>query len=132
MNLMCMTWDWIIFEWMDRYENIDKRISEMAKPKTFAGEAELLTLVHVIKRPIAVRYQNAQHRSLQLGEAYTGSANTVHLLNYPDDQDNPGHHDLLVHGDSDVNTSEIPKPGSYVIIRQGKLRWYPGLITNDN
>ena len=65
-----------------------------------------------------------------LGEAYTGSANTVHLLNYPDDQDNPGHYDLLVHGDSDVNTSEIPKLGSYVIIRQGKQRWYPGLITN--
>ena len=84
MNLMCMTWDWIIFEWMTDME-IDKRISDMAKPKTFAGEAELLALVHVIKRPIAVHYQNAQHRSLQLGEAYTGSANTVHLLNYPDD-----------------------------------------------
>ena len=117
--------------WMDDgYGNIDKRISEMAKPKTFAGEAELLALVHVIERPIAVHYQNAPHRSLQLGEAYTGSANTVHLLNYPDDQDNPGHYDLLLHGDSDVNTSEIPKPGSYVIIRQGKQRWYPGLITN--
>ena len=69
--------------WMDDgYGNIDKRISEMAKPKTFAGEAELLALVHIIKRPIAVHYQNAPHRSLQLGEVYTGSANTVHLLNY--------------------------------------------------
>ena len=86
--------------------------------------------MHIIKWPIAEHYQNAPHRSLQLGEAYTRSANTVHLLNYPDDQGNPGHYDLLVHGDSDVNTSEIPKPGNHVIIRQGKQRWNPGLITN--
>ena len=108
----------------DGYENIDKRISEIAKPKKFAGEAEQLALAHVLERPIAVQ-------SLQLGEACTGSGNTVHLLDYPDDQDNPGHYDLFLHGDSDVNT-EIPKPGSYVIIRQDKQRWYPGLITNDN
>ena len=47
--------------WMDnRYENIDKRISELAKPKTFASEAQLLALVHVIKWPIVVHYQYAQ------------------------------------------------------------------------
>ena len=52
------------------------------------------------------------------------------ILNYPDHQDNPGDYDLSVHGDRDVNISEIPKPGSYVVITQGKQRCYPGLITN--
>ena len=104
----------------------------MAKPKTFAGEAELLALVHVIKQPIAAHYQNAPHRSLQLGEACTGSANTVHLLSYPDDQDNPGHYDLLLHGDCDVNTSEIPKPESLCDNETRQTKMVPRLDNVDS
>ena len=116
--------------WMnDGYSNIDNKLSEMSKKGTYAGDAELLALVHVIERPIAVHNKNASYRSLQLEEAYTGSANTVHLLNYPDDPDSPGHtYDLLVHDHNDVNTSELPTPGSDMITRHGTQRWYSGLI----
>ena len=40
----------------------------MAKSKAFACEPELLALVHILKRPIAVHYEDAAGQTL-FGEA---------------------------------------------------------------
>ena len=67
----------------DGHQDISERIAEMEKSDTYAGQPEILTLVHVIKRPIAVHYMGT-NKSTLFGEAYQESADTVHLLNYPD------------------------------------------------
>ena len=69
--------------------DISQRISKMAKSKTFAGEPELLALVYIIKRPIGLHYEDAAGQTL-FGEAYLrDSADTVHLLNYPNSDNSP-------------------------------------------
>ena len=60
-----------------------KEFADMEKSDTSAGEPEILALVHVIKCPIAVQYRGTD-KALFFGEAYQKSADTVHLLIYPD------------------------------------------------
>ena len=102
----------------------------MEKSDTYAGEPEILVLFHVIKYPIAVHYPGTD-KSTPFGEAYQRSADTVHLLSYSDrGRNSPGHYDLLFcEGEKDKPT-ELPKVGSYIIIRKGKTVWYPGLVMN--
>ena len=102
----------------------------MVKPKTYAGEPEILALVHVIKRPIAVHYQSSPDKGTIFGDAYKDSAQTIHVLNYPDSNGPPGHYDLLVCSKKQAKAKDFPNPGSYVIKRHGKRRWYPRLILN--
>ena len=42
--------------WDDGYQDISERIADMEKSGTYAGEPEILALVHLIKRPTAVHY----------------------------------------------------------------------------
>ena len=119
--------------WDNGHQDISERIAEMEKSDTYAGQPEILTLVHVIKRPIAVHYMGT-NKSTLFGEAYQESADTGHLLNYPDrGQNSPGHCDLLVYEVEEDNPTKLPKVGTYVIIRKGKAIWYPGLVMDvDN
>ena len=105
----------------------------MKKSDTYAGEPEILALVHVVKRPIAVHYPGTDKSTL-FGEAYQKSADTVHLLSYPDKgRNSPGHYDLLFYEGEEDKPTELLKVGSYVIIRTGKTVWCLGLVMNaDN
>ena len=119
--------------WDDGHQDISERIAEMEKSDTYAGQPEILALVHIIKRPIAVHYMGTNKNTL-FGEAYQESADTVHLLNYPDrGQNSPGHYDLLVSEVEEDKSTKLPKVGTYVIIQKGKTIWYPGLVMDvDN
>ena len=98
----------------------------MEKSHTYAGQPEILALVHVIKRPIAVHYMWT-NKSTHFGEAYQESADTVRLLNYP------GHYDLLVSEFEEDKPTKLPKVGTHVIIWKGKTIWYCGLVMDiDN
>ena len=107
------------------------KITEMAKSEAFTGEPELLTLVHIVKRPIVVQYEDVARQTL-FGEAYLkDSADTVNLLNYPDSKNLPGHYDLLVTEEKqEGQPKDLPKADIYVIIGAGKQQWYPDLILN--
>ena len=74
------------------------------------------------------------NKSTLFGEAYQESADTVRLLNYPDrGQYSLGHYDLLVSEVEEDKPTKLPKVGTYVIIRKGKMIWYPGLVMDvDN
>ena len=68
-------------------------------------------------------------KSTLFGEAYQKSADTVHLLSYPHKgRNSPGHYDLLFYESEEGKPTELPKVGSYVIIRKGKTVWCPGLV----
>ena len=121
--------------WDDGYIDISESIADMEKFDTYAGEPEILALVHVIKCPIAVHYPGTD-KSTPFGEAYQKSTDTVHLLSYSDrGRNSPGHYDYeqkVYEGEKDKST-ELLKVGSYIIIRKGKTVWYPGLVMNaDN
>ena len=109
--------------WDDGHQDISERIAKMEKSDTYAGQPEILTLVHVIKRPTAVHYMGT-NKSTLFGEAYQESADTVHLLNYPyRGQNSLGHYDLLVSEVEEDKPTKLPKVGTYVIIRKGKTIW---------
>ena len=58
---------------------------------------------------------------LELSATQTGGRNS------------PGHYDLLFCEGGKDKPTELPKVGSYIIIRKGKTVWYPGLVMNaDN
>ena len=62
---------------------------------------------------------------------FADSADTVHLLNYPDSDNSPGHYNLLVTEEKQEGQPKgLPKAGIYEIIRVGKQRWYTGLVLN--
>ena len=119
--------------WDDGYQDISEIIADMEKSDTYAGEPEILALVHVIKRLIAVHYPGTDKSNL-FEEAYQNSADTVHILSYSDrGRNSPGHYDLLFYEGEEDKPTELPKVGSYLIIRKGKTVWYPGLVMNaDN
>ena len=119
--------------WDDGYLDISERIADVEKSGTYAGEPEILALVHVIKRLTAVHYPSTGKSTL-FGEAYQKSADTVHLLSYSDRGRNSlGHYDLLFYEGEEDKSTELLKVGSYVIIRKGETVWYPGLVMNaDN
>ena len=73
-------------------------------------------------------------KSTPFGEAYQKSADTNHLLCYPDrGRNSPGHYDLLFYEGEEDKPTDLPKVGRYVIIRKGKTVWYPSLVMNaDN
>ena len=55
--------------WDDGHQDISERIAEMEMSDTYAGQPEILALVHVIKRPIAVHYMGT-NKSTLFGEVY--------------------------------------------------------------
>ena len=55
--------------WDDCYQDISESIADMEKSDTYAGEPEILALVHVIKRPFAVHYPGTDKSTL-FGETY--------------------------------------------------------------
>ena len=75
-----------------------------------------------------------QVKALFFGESYQESADTVHLLSYPDrGRYSPGHYDRLFYEGKEDKPTELPKVGSYIIIRKSKTVWYSGLVMNaDN
>ena len=106
--------------WDNGYHDISHRLTEMVKPKTYTGELEILALVHAIKCPIAVHYQSSPDKSTIFGDAYKDSAQTIHVLNYPDSNGSPEHYDLSVYSKKQAKAKDLLNSGSYVIIRHGK------------
>ena len=107
--------------------DISQTVSEMVKCKTFADESELVVLVHIIKCPIAVHYEDAAGKTL-FGEAYQDSAESGHLLNYPDSDNSPGHYDLsVIEERQEGQPKDLPNAGRYVVWKQ---QWCPGLVVN--
>ena len=103
--------DYAIFGMMFMWIS-DRQYQRWQSPKIFG---------YIIKRPIAVYYEDAAGQTL-FGEEYLeDSADTVDPLIYPDSDNSPGHCDLLVTEEKqERQPKDLPKAGIYVIIRVGK------------
>ena len=80
----------------------------MEKNAEYGRQPEILALVHVIKRPITVHYQDSDKGTV-FGEFFTGHA-SIDILYYPEERDDKG---------------ELIKAGHYVFIRRATLLSQP-------
>ena len=88
LNMKCL--------WDDEFSSIDERLEKMKKNDTYGAEPEILSLVHVIKRPVHVYYHGGFDKFTEFGEAFTESP-PIRVVNYPDRRrGQPGHYDLLL------------------------------------
>ena len=82
--------------WDDEFSNIDERLEKMKTNDTYGAEPEILSLVHVIKRPVHVYYHGGFDKFTEFGEAFTESP-PIRVVNYSDrGRGQPGHYDLLL------------------------------------
>ena len=54
----------------DEYGSLENSLKAMEKNAEYAGQPEILALVHVIERPITVHYENSD-KSTVFGEVFT-------------------------------------------------------------
>ena len=94
------------------------------KDAEYAGELEIIALVHIVQRPIVVHYEYTG-TSQMFGETYqdpSDDKNCIHLLYYPDKPGQAGHYDILVPLALAV--------GDFVAVQLAKRKWYMAQITN--
>ena len=68
------------------FGTMEERLKEMKNPSVYAGEPELLALVHLIEQPIEV-YQ-PDDSTVMFGEAFLKSARKVNLIYAPEKTEN--------------------------------------------
>lgn len=89
-----------------QYCSLEERMATMANPIAMAGELEIATTCHVIKRPIVVRNQNDDEIS-RYGEQDFGQAPPLYVR-FLKLQDDIGHFDCyLVENDSEMNNGHV-------------------------
>ena len=76
----------------------------MERNAEHGGQPEILALVHVIKRPITVHYEDSDKGTV-LGESFTDRPG-IDILYYPEERDDKG---------------ELIKAGYYVLLRRATL-----------
>ena len=76
----------------------------MEKNAEYAGQPEILALVHVIERPITVHYEDSDKGTV-FGEFFTDRP-SIHILYYPEEHD---------------DKRELVKAGHYLLLRRATL-----------
>ena len=59
----------------------------MEKSSIYGGQPEILTLMHVLERPIVVHFEN-QDKTIEFGEFF--NSQPYHILYYPEEKDEQG------------------------------------------
>ena len=107
------------------FGTMEERLKEMKNPSVYAGEPELLALVHLIEQPIEV-YQ-PDDSTVMFGEAFLKSARKVNLIYAPEKTENgekvPAHYDLL-------HNELYPGISDFVALRAGKTTWYMAQVSD--
>ena len=102
----------------------DDRLKEMQKVSVYAGEPELMALVHVVRHPIQVFQPAAKYC---YGDVFQKEVAPIYLKYSPEEASSqgmtPGHHDLLI-------DPLYPRTGGFVGIKFGRCIWYMSQVTN--
>ena len=105
-------------------EDLTTRMERIMKGAEYAGEPEIIALVHIVQCPIVVHYEHTG-TSQMFGETYqdpSDDKNCIHLLYYPDKPGQAGHYDRLVPLALAV--------GDFLAVQLAKRKWYMAQITN--
>ena len=92
----------------DEYGSLENSLKAVEKNAEYAGQPEILVLVHVIERPITVHYADSDKGTV-FGEFFTDRPG-IHILYYPEERDDKG---------------ELIKAGHYVLLRTETLLSQP-------
>ena len=88
----------------DEYCSLENSLKAMEKNAEYGGQPKILALVHVIDRPITIRYEGSEKGTV-FGEFFTDPP-CIDILYYPEERDDNG--DLI-------------KAGHYVLLRRATL-----------
>ena len=106
------------------YSTTDERLKEMQKVSVYAGEPELMVLVHVVRNPIQVFQPAAKYC---YGDVFRKKVAPIYLKCSPEEASfqgmTPGHYDLLT-------DPLCPRTGDFVGIKFGRCTWYMSQVTN--
>ena len=69
----------------DEYGSLENSLKTMEKNAEYGGQPEILALVHVKERPIAVHYEDSGKGTL-FGEFFTDH-HSINILYYPEERD---------------------------------------------
>ena len=92
----------------DEYGSLENSLKASEKNAEYAGQPEILALVHVIERPITVHYEDSDKGTVS-GEFFTCRP-SINILYYREERDDKG---------------ELMKAGNYVLLRRATLLSQP-------
>ena len=92
----------------DEYSSLENSLKTMEKNAEYGGQQEILTLVHVIERPITVHYET-QTKALYIWRSFTDCP-SIDILYQFKERDDKG---------------ELIKAGHYVLLRRATLSSQP-------
>ena len=110
----------------------------MEKNAQYAGQPEILALVHVTERPITVHYEDSDKVTV-FGELFTDRP-SIDILYYPEERDDKGklikagHYVLLrrVTPLSQPENGKVYSLGDYVAVRSETNDWFMCVISEIN
>ena len=92
----------------DEYGSLENSLKATEENAEYAGQPEILALVHVIERPITVHFEDSDKGTVS-GEFFTYRPG-IDILYYPEERDDKG---------------ELMKAGNYVLLRRATLLSQP-------
>ena len=92
----------------DEYGSLENRLKAVEKNAEYGGQPEILALVHVMRRPITVHYEDSDKGTV-FGEFFTDRP-SIDILYYLEERDDKG---------------ELIKAGHYVLLRRATLLSHP-------
>ena len=114
----------------DEYGSLENSLKAMEKNAEYAGQPEILALVHVIQRPITVHCDNSDK----------GTVFGIDILYYPEERDDKGilikagHYVFLRRAMlfSQPENEKVYSLGDYVAVRSETNDWFMSVISEIN
>ena len=114
----------------DEYGSLEDSLKAMEKNAEYGGQPEILTPVHVMQRPITVRYEDSEK----------GTVFGIDILYYPEERDDKG--ELIKAGHyvflrrttlfSQPENEKVYSLGDYVAVRSETNDWFMCVISEIN
>ena len=122
----------------DEYGSLENGLKAMEKNAEYAGQPEILALVHVIEKPITVHYEESKKVTV-FGEFFTDRP-SIDIPYYPDERDDKGelikprHYMLLRRATllSQPENGKVYSLGDYVAVRSEANDWFMCVISEIN
>ena len=110
----------------DEYSSLKNSLKEMEKNPEYAGQPEVLALVHVIERSITVHYEDSGKDTV-FGEFFTDRPSKRELIK-------AGHYVLLRRATllSQPENGKVYSLGDYVAVRSETIGWFMCVISEVN
>ena len=123
----------------DEYGSLENSLKAMEKNAEYAGQPEILALVHVIERPIIVHYEDSDKGPV-FGEFFTDRPSIDFFIIHAEERDDKrelikaGHYVLFRRATllSQPENGKVYSLGDYGAVRSGTIDWFMCVISEVN